>query len=118
MHFLLVVQDVELLQEPNLEEYEPQSWETLKLGLTISSFNTLILCLRFQANESVQKTISNNIRYTADKDDKALYHKELEEQIRERKEKEAFEKQNNREVAKHLVSLMIIYCSLLYSKGM
>jgi len=58
--------------------------------------------IRFQANESVQKTISNNIRYSADKDDKAIYHKELEEQIRERKEMEAMEKHNNREVCKQL----------------
>ena len=65
------------------------------------------LLYRFQANESVQKTISNNIRYSADKDDKAIYHKELEEQIRERKEMEAMEKHNNREVCKQLVSLCI-----------
>ena len=63
---------------------------------------------RFQANESVQKTISNNIRYTADKDDKAVYHRELEEQIRERKEMEALEKQNNREVCRQLVIISLL----------
>ena len=46
---------------------------------------------RFQANEGVQKSISNNIRYMVDKTEKETYHKELEDQIRERKEMEAFE---------------------------
>ena len=38
--------------------------------------------IRFQANEGVQKSISNNIRYAVDKDEKAQYHAELEEQVR------------------------------------
>ena len=37
--------------------------------------------IRFQANEGVQKSISNNIRYAVDKDEKAQYHAELEEQV-------------------------------------
>ena len=37
--------------------------------------------IRFQANEGVQKSISNNIRYMADRGEKALYHAELEEQV-------------------------------------
>ena len=37
--------------------------------------------IRFQANEGVQKSISNNIRYMADKEEKAQYHAELEQQV-------------------------------------
>ena len=58
---------------------------------------------RFQANEGVQKSISNNIRYMVDKSEKDMYHQELGDQIRERKEMEAFEKQNSREVSKQMV---------------
>ena len=39
--------------------------------------------IRFQANEGVQKSISNNIRYMADKEEKAQYHAELEQQVEE-----------------------------------
>ena len=39
--------------------------------------------IRFQANEGVQKSISNNIRYMADKEEKAQYHADLEQQERE-----------------------------------
>ena len=54
--------------------------------------------IRFQANEGVQKSIENNIRYTAHPSEKATYHAELEAQVRERKEQEALEKQTNKEV--------------------
>ena len=54
--------------------------------------------IRFQANEGVQKSIENNIRYTAHPSEKASYHAELEAQVRERKEQEALEKQTNKEV--------------------
>ena len=54
--------------------------------------------IRFQANEGVQKSIQNNIRYMADPGEKAAYHAQLEEQVKQRKEQEAFDKQNSREV--------------------
>ena len=54
--------------------------------------------IRFQANEGVQKSIENNIRYTAHPSEKASYHAELEAQVRERREQEALEKQTNKEV--------------------
>ena len=54
--------------------------------------------IRFQANEGVQKSIENNIRYTAHPSEKATYHAELEAQVRERREQEALEKQTNKEV--------------------
>ena len=56
--------------------------------------------IRFQANEGVQKSIQNNIRYMADPGEKAAYHAELEVQVKERREQEAFDKQNNREVGR------------------
>jgi hypothetical protein len=31
----------------------------------------------FQANETVQKSITNNIRYTVDKEDRYVYQQEL-----------------------------------------
>ena len=55
--------------------------------------------IRFQANEGVQKSIENNIRYTAHPSEKASYHAELEAQVRERREQEALEKQTNKEVS-------------------
>ena len=54
--------------------------------------------IRFQANEGVQKSIQNNIRYMADPGEKAAYHAQLEEQVKQRKEQEALDKQNSREV--------------------
>ena len=33
--------------------------------------------IRFQANESVQRSISNSIRYAADKQEKSEYHNQL-----------------------------------------
>ena len=54
--------------------------------------------IRFQANEGVQKSIENNIRYTAHPSEKASYHAELEAQVREKREQEALEKQTNKEV--------------------
>lgn len=58
--------------------------------------------IRFQANESVKKTINNNIRYTADRGFKEEYSQQLEGQIRERKENEDKEKNMSREYAKQL----------------
>jgi len=40
--------------------------------------------IRFQANESVQKSITNNIRYAVDGEDKNIYQQELEDQIRQK----------------------------------
>ena len=48
--------------------------------------------IRFQANESVSKTINNNIRYEASNESKANYSKELEAQILERRDREQGEK--------------------------
>jgi len=58
--------------------------------------------IRFQANEGVQKSISNNIRYATDPNEKAVYHKELEEQIRQRKDLEFSERKNNIAISKAL----------------
>jgi hypothetical protein len=44
--------------------------------------------LRFQPNEGVQKSIINNIRYTADRGTKEAYQNVLEAQIAERKTRE------------------------------
>ena len=38
--------------------------------------------IRFQANESVKKTVNNNIRYAADRELKESYGQQLEDQIR------------------------------------
>ena len=45
-----------------------------------------------------------------DKSEKELYHKELEEQIRMRKEMEALEKHNSKEVARLMVEQHSVYC--------
>jgi len=58
--------------------------------------------IRFQANESVQKTISNNIRYAIDPKEKELYHKELEDQIRTRKEMEGMERDADTQIARQM----------------
>ena len=60
--------------------------------------------LRFQGNESVRKTINNNIRYATDREEKAVYGQQLEDQIRQRRETEEKEKVQSREIARQLVS--------------
>ena len=60
--------------------------------------------LRFQGNESVRKTINNNIRYATDREEKAVYGQQLEDQIRLRRETEQKEKVESREIAKQLVT--------------
>ena len=59
--------------------------------------------LRFQGNESVRKTINNNIRYATDREEKAVYGQQLEDQIRQRRETEEKEKVQSREIARQLV---------------
>ena len=61
------------------------------------------LALRFQGNESVRKTINNNIRYATDREEKAVYGQQLEDQIRQRRETEEKEKVQSREIARQLV---------------
>ena len=84
--------------------------------------------IRFQANEGVQKSISNNIRYMADKEEKAQYHAELEQQVEEeedqdilvncslqvveRREMEALHKLTDREVSNELVGSFCASISL------
>ena len=58
---------------------------------------------RFQGNESVRKTINNNIRYATDREEKAVYGQQLEDQIRERRQTEEAEKVQSREIARQLV---------------
>ncbi|XP_023345523.1 uncharacterized protein LOC111714611 isoform X2 [Eurytemora carolleeae] len=58
--------------------------------------------IRFQNNESVQKTISNAIRYQTDRQEKSLYHRELDDQVKEKMLNKAAENQNNLEAAKHM----------------
>ena len=47
-----------------------------------------LIVSRFQGNESVRKTINNNIRYATDREEKAVYGQQLEDQIRQRRETE------------------------------
>lgn len=58
--------------------------------------------IRFQQNEGVQKSIYNQIRYAAPKEDKSHYHSELEEQIQMRKQMAELEKNNDLNVGRHL----------------
>lgn len=58
--------------------------------------------LRFQPNEGVQKSIINNIRYTADRGTKEAYQNVLEAQIAERKTREYQEKEHDIAVAREL----------------
>eukprot|EP00090_Calanus_glacialis_P013030 TRINITY_DN21643_c0_g1_i1.p1 TRINITY_DN21643_c0_g1~~TRINITY_DN21643_c0_g1_i1.p1 ORF type:complete len:462 (-),score=133.65 TRINITY_DN21643_c0_g1_i1:237-1583(-) len=61
--------------------------------------------IRFQADESVQKSISNNIRYAVDKEDKSIYQQELEDQIRQKCQMQEQEKNCDISVAQHLDEL-------------
>ena len=63
---------------------------------------------RFQGNESVRKTINNNIRYATDREEKAVYGQQLEDQIRERRETEQKEKVESREIARQLVTSSLV----------
>lgn len=58
--------------------------------------------IRFQPNESVQKTIVNSIRYMTDRGTKEEYQRVLEEQISERKSRERSERDYDRAVAQEL----------------
>lgn len=59
--------------------------------------------IRFQPNESVQKTIYNTIRYSTDPESKAMYQAALEQQIADRRSREDQLKQYERAVAQELV---------------
>jgi len=59
--------------------------------------------IRFQPNESVQKTIYNTIRYSTDPESKAMYQAALEQQIFDRKMRERQLKEYERSVAQELV---------------
>lgn len=61
--------------------------------------------IRFQANESVQKTICNAIRYQTDKESKELYQRALEEQISQRKIAEKMEKEQDVNTTNELVKM-------------
>ena len=65
--------------------------------------STNVIAYRFQGNESVRKTINNNIRYATDREEKAVYGQQLEDQIRQRRETEEKEKVQSREIARQLV---------------
>ena len=51
----------------------------------------------------MRKTINNNIRYATDREEKAVYGQQLEDQIRQRRETEEKEKVQSREIARQLV---------------
>ena len=51
----------------------------------------------------MRKTINNNIRYATDREEKAVYGQQLEDQIRQRRETEEAEKVQSREIARQLV---------------
>ena len=52
-------------------------WIFFSLIIYLIEWFQIFLLIRFQNNESVQKSISNHIRYAADKEDKYKYHSEL-----------------------------------------
>jgi len=58
--------------------------------------------IRFQANEGVQKSICNQIRYAADPAEKSMYHSELAEQVEQRKQRAEMEKHNDLAIARNL----------------
>jgi len=58
--------------------------------------------IRFQANEGVQKSICNNIRYAAPAQEKSQYHAELEEQVRQRQEMNAKQAQSDLTITQQL----------------
>jgi len=58
--------------------------------------------IRFQANETVQKSITNNIRYTVDNEDRHVYQQELEDQIRQKREMQELQKTGDMTVSQHL----------------
>ena len=72
------------------------------------------IAYRFQGNESVRKTINNNIRYATDREEKAVYGQQLEDQIRQRRETEEKEKVQSREIARQLVRSLCVSCSVIY----
>ena len=59
--------------------------------------------IRFQADGSVQKSISNAIRYAADKQEKSQYHNQLEQQIKEKQDKLSRQKEDNFSMTKLMV---------------
>ena len=75
--------------------------------------------IRFQANESVQRSISNSIRYAADKQEKSEYHNQLgkmenmldhdtslwysEQQIRDKHDQLSKQKEDNFSMTKLMV---------------
>lgn len=61
--------------------------------------------IRFQNNESVKKTISQNIRYARPRDEKSSYADDLEEQIRTKALMREAERQNDFAISKHLVEV-------------
>ena len=56
----------------------------------------------------MRKTINNNIRYATDREEKAVYGQQLEDQIRERRETEQKEKVESREIARQLVTSSLV----------
>ena len=56
----------------------------------------------------MRKTINNNIRYATDREEKAVYGQQLEDQIRERRETEQKEKVESREIARQLVRWSLV----------
>ena len=59
--------------------------------------------IRFQADGSVQKSISNAIRYAVDKQEKSQYHNQLEQQIKEKQDKLSRQKEDNFSMTKLMV---------------
>ena len=74
-----------------------------------------LIVFRFQGNESVRKTINNNIRYATDREEKAVYGQQLEDQIRQRRETEEKEKVQSREIARQLVRSLCFMFSHLFA---
>lgn len=58
--------------------------------------------IRFQPNESVQKTIVNCLRYAGDRETKEQYQRVLEEQIHERRSREHHEREHDRAITNDL----------------
>jgi len=58
--------------------------------------------IRFQANETVQKSITNNIRYSVDNEERHVYQQELEDQIRQKHQMQELEKNDDLTVSRQM----------------
>ena len=72
--------------------------------------------IRFQANESVQKSISNSIRYAVDRQEKSDYHDQLEQQIREKQDNHSKQKEDSFSMTKMMVGFYLLWYPIVLIK--